>query len=37
MQRLNKSFMRLHGASSSFNLISLFAMMYYGVTLAEKL
>lgn len=36
MQRLNKSFMRLHGASSSVNLISVFTMIYYGVVLAEK-
>lgn len=37
MQRLNKSFMRLHGASSLSNLAGLLAMVYYGFTLAEKL
>ena len=37
MQRLNSSFSMLHGLSSSTNLIGLFAMLYYGVVLAEKL
>lgn len=37
MERLNKSFMRLHGASSMANLISLGAMVYYGAMLAEKI
>jgi len=37
MQRLNSSFMKLHGASSLSNLIGLGAMVYYGFTLAEKL
>lgn len=37
MQRLNSSFSKLHGASSLLNLAGLFAMFYYGATLAEKL
>lgn len=37
MQRLNKSFAKLHGASSLSNIIGLGAMLVYGMVLAEKL
>nr|POF17337.1 putative mitochondrial outer membrane protein [Quercus suber] len=37
MQRLNKSFMRLHGASSLTNIIGLAGMIFYGFVLADKL
>lgn len=37
MSRLNSSFGKLHGASSAANLLGTFAMIYYGVVLAEKL
>ncbi|KAK4985173.1 hypothetical protein LTR50_006118 [Elasticomyces elasticus] len=37
MQRLNRSFSRLHGASSLLNVAGLLAMMWYGVTLSERL
>lgn len=37
MQKLNKSFGRLHGASSLVNLVSFLATIWYGVNLAERL
>ncbi|KAI9747982.1 MAG: hypothetical protein M4579_007340, partial [Chaenotheca gracillima] len=37
MTRLNKSFGRLHGASTIVNLAGFAATMWYGVTLAERL
>lgn len=37
MQRLNKSFGRLHGVSSLLNMAGLIATMWYGVTLAERM
>lgn len=37
MQRLNKTFGRLHGISASLNLIALAATVYYGVVLSERL
>lgn len=37
MQKLNSSFMRLHGASSISNLVGLGALLVYGFTLAEKM
>ncbi|RAL59316.1 hypothetical protein DID88_006921 [Monilinia fructigena] len=37
MQKLNKSFGRLHGASSLVNLVSFLATIWYGVSLAERL
>ncbi|KAL9042395.1 MAG: hypothetical protein Q9214_003793 [Letrouitia sp. 1 TL-2023] len=37
MQRLNKTFRRLHGASALLNLASLGAILWYGVVLAERL
>lgn len=37
MQRLNKSFGKLHGASSLINLVSFLATMWYGACLAERL
>lgn len=37
MQRLNKAFGRMHGASSLLNMVALLATMWYGVTLAERI
>ncbi|KAF7196421.1 Xanthocillin biosynthesis cluster protein D [Pseudocercospora fuligena] len=37
MQKLNKSFAWLHGASSLSNVVGLGAMLVYGFTLAEKI
>ncbi|KAF2172561.1 hypothetical protein M409DRAFT_50236 [Zasmidium cellare ATCC 36951] len=37
MQKLNSSFMRLHGVSSLSNLVGLGALLVYGFTLAEKI
>lgn len=37
MQRLNRAFGRLHGASTLINLAGLVATMWYGVHLAERL
>jgi hypothetical protein len=37
MKRLNSSFNKLHGISSSLNLMGTFAMLYYSATLAELL
>ena len=37
MQRLNKQFGKLHGASSIVNLISVIATIVYGVTLGNRL
>jgi hypothetical protein len=37
MKRLNSSFNKLHGISSSLNLLGTFAMLYYSATLAELL
>lgn len=37
MQKLNSSFMKLHGASSMSNLIGLGALLVYGFTLVRSL
>ena len=37
MMKLNRSFARMHGASSLLNLAGLLATVWYGVTLAERL
>lgn len=37
MEKLNRSFAWLHGASSLSNLIGMGAMMFYGIVLAEQL
>ncbi|KAI5309652.1 hypothetical protein KEM55_002737 [Ascosphaera atra] len=37
MEKLNKSFRRVHGFSTSFNLISLVATIAYGITLSRRL
>jgi len=37
MQRLNKKFGMLHGASSLVNMAALIATIWYGGTLAEML
>ena len=37
MMRLNKSFGRLHGMSTLVNLGGLFATLWYGVSLAERI
>ncbi|KAL8706927.1 MAG: hypothetical protein Q9201_000087 [Fulgogasparrea decipioides] len=37
MQRLNKSFGRMHGASAGLNLVSLTLVVWYGVVLAERI
>lgn len=37
MQRLNKKFGMLHGISSLTNLGGLFAQLYYGVVLAQRM
>jgi hypothetical protein len=37
MQRLNKKFSLLHGVSSSINLVGIFATVYYGFLLGERL
>jgi hypothetical protein len=37
MQKLNKRFSILHGASSSVNLVGIFATVYYGFILGDRL
>ncbi|KAF5873674.1 uncharacterized protein Bfra_005138 [Botrytis fragariae] len=37
MQRLNKAFGKMHGASSLVNLVSFLATIWYGASLAERL
>ncbi|KZZ96261.1 hypothetical protein AAP_01034 [Ascosphaera apis ARSEF 7405] len=37
MDKLNKSFRRVHGFSTAFNLISLIATVAYGVTLSRRI
>jgi hypothetical protein len=36
MQRLNKTFSALHGASSLVNLVDIFVMVYYAFVLAGR-
>ena len=36
MERLNRTFSRMHGASALTNLISLGVTVYYGFLLAER-
>jgi hypothetical protein len=36
MQRLNKTFSALHGASSLVNLVDIFVMVYYAFVLADR-
>jgi len=37
MQKLNRAFGSIHGASSLLNMAALIATVWYGVTLAERL
>jgi hypothetical protein len=37
MQKLNKSFGKMHGMSSLINLVGFLATAWYGVSLAERL
>jgi hypothetical protein len=37
MQKLNKAFGSMHGASSLLNMAALIATVWYGVVLAERL
>ncbi|KAI5282684.1 hypothetical protein KEM54_002631 [Ascosphaera aggregata] len=37
MEQLNRSFRRVHGLSTTFNLISIIATIAYGVTLSRRL
>lgn len=37
MQKLNRAFGSIHGASSLLNMAALIATIWYGVTLAERL
>jgi hypothetical protein len=37
MQQLNKAFGRMHGISSLLNMAGLWAIVFYGVSIAERL
>ena len=37
MVRLNRRFGMMHGASSAVNMVGLVAMLWYGVSLGERL